>query len=344
MNPRNLLIELDDVTLGQWLKENNEPLYRKKQILDWIYKNIILNPNAMTNIPNELCLKLEKDFVCCSSKIQEELIATDGTKKLIIKLFDGNMIESVILRAKTRLTFCLSTQVGCPVQCVFCKSGEKGLIRNMTSSEILEQFFLTCEKAGGIPNNIVFMGIGEGLLNFKHLTKALDILCDKNKINFASRKITISTSGITKGIKKLADLEQQWNLAISIHAPDDKLRSKLIPDKFREPLCDILEASRYYRHKTSRMVTFEYALMKNINDDKQCALKLAKIAKENRAKVNLIPYNSTSNNEFIRPNKQQISNFKSILEKEKIQVTLRSEKGSDIIAACGQLGLGNTTK
>ncbi len=333
---KNNISEITEEILISWLKKNKEPKFRCKQILDWIYKKQIVNPDEMLNLSIVLRDKLKEDFEYQSSKVIETQISKDGTIKILIELFDKETIEAVIIKTSKRVTFCLSTQVGCPVKCYFCASGENGLVRNLSAGEIIEQFYLACEVAETRPTNIVFMGIGEGLLNFDNLTKSLDLLCNEKYIDFASRKITVSTSGISEGIRKLADLKGQWNLAISLHAPDEETRRKLIPDHLREDLDDILDACIYYREKANRMVTFEYTLIKDVNDSEYHAEELAELAWENRAKVNLIPYNMTFN-DFERPRRKTIDAFASILESKKIQVSVRLERGADLAAACGQL-------
>ncbi|UDQ97070.1 23S rRNA (adenine(2503)-C(2))-methyltransferase RlmN [Lentisphaerota bacterium WC36G] len=321
------------------IEKLNEPKFRAKQLAEWLYKKLILDANSMKNIPAKLFDKLtENDFTTCSSEIIKKQQSHDGTTKILIQLADNEVIESVIIPSDKRITFCLSTQVGCPVQCYFCASGKNGLTRNLSAGEIVEQFIHCCSIIGHkLPSNIVFMGIGEGLLNLENLLNALEIISSENEINLGARRITVSTSGWVPGIVKLADQEKQFNLALSLHAVDDEMRSKLIPGKMRYPVNKILEACRYYRQKTNRMVTYEYTLLKGINDSIVAAKKLTTLALENRAKVNLIPYNSTENNGFYRPSAKRINEFSSILEKAGVQVSVRREMGNDVDAACGQL-------
>jgi 23S rRNA (adenine2503-C2)-methyltransferase len=293
----------------------------------------------MKNIPAKLRDELKSSFICASSGMEEVCESPDGTKKLLIKLSDGELIEAVIIPSPDRITFCLSAQVGCPVQCRFCASGMDGLVRNMKAGEIIEQFYHACSVNGDLPDNIVFMGIGEGLLNFDNLLESLNILSAPEKIGMAARRITVSSSGWVPGIKKLAEQERQFNLAVSLHAPDDKLRAQLIPDKFRCPINDIVEACIYYRKKTNRMTTFEYTLLKGINDRPEHAEALAKLALKCRSKVNLIPFNGTSSGKikYERPSKETVKSFEGILKSRKVSVTVRVEKGSSDNAACGQL-------
>ena len=319
--------------------ELKEPKFRAKQLAEWLYKKLVLDYTKMRNLPASFFDKLVKsNIINCSSKVIKYNKSKDGTQKILIELADHEVIESVIIPSEKRVTFCLSTQVGCPVQCFFCASGRSGLTRNLSTGEIVEQFIHCCQLIDyKLPSNIVFMGIGEGLLNLSNLLKALTIISSENEINLGARRITVSTSGWVPGINKLADENKQFNLAISLHAVDDETRAKLIPDKMRYPVDEILEACRYYREKTNRMVTFEYTLLKGLNDSLVAAKKLAQIALENRAKVNLIPYNSTENEVFVRPSNDRIKKFASILANAGVQVSVRKEMGDDVDAACGQL-------
>ncbi len=337
MNSKPFLVSTATESFRDYLESVGEPAFRAKQITDWIYKKLEISPDAMLNVPKKLRQRLAEDFLCESMKISDTREAGDGTKKLLFELHDGENIESVIIPSPKRVTFCLSTQVGCPVRCRFCASGSTGLTRNLSSGEILEQFFLTCRELGSVPDNVVMMGIGEGLLNFTNLVEALEIISGTDKVAFAARRITISTSGWVSGIRKLADLKRQWNLAVSIHAADDQLRGTLIPPKYRCSLKEIKEACIYFREVTGRMVTFEYTLLSNVNTSGNDAARLADLAKDCRAKINLIPYNAAGNSSFDRPHPKEIREFQQALEKFGCQVTVRVEKGSDVAAACGQL-------
>ncbi len=321
------------------VEELREPKFRAKQLVEWVYKKRILDYKLMKNMPAKFFEKLTAaNIVNCSSEVIKCNKSKDGTKKILIELADKEVIESVIIPTKKRTTFCLSTQVGCPVQCYFCASGKDGLTRNLSVGEIVEQFIHCCHLIDNeLPSNIVFMGIGEGLLNLENLLKALDIISSENEINLGARRITVSTSGWVPGMKELADQEKQFNLAISLHAADDETRAKLIPKEMCYPMDEILDACRYYRRKSNRMVTFEYTLLKGLNDSHSDARKMVQIALENRAKVNIIPYNNTEGNVFMRPSNDCIREFAEILEDAGVQVTVRREMGNDVDAACGQL-------
>lgn len=332
----------DDLTC--WVSTLNEPAFRAQQIMDWVYKKWTLTPERMRNLPQQLRAKLAEDFICNSSSIETREESEDGTQKFLIKLNDGEMIESVIIPATSRSTFCLSTQVGCPVGCKFCASGAHGLTRNLEAGEIVEQFILLCIERGKLPDNLALMGIGEGLLNFTNLINALEIISEGDYIGLGSRRITVSTSGWVPGIKRLAKKGRQWNLAVSLHAPDDQLRAKIIPKKYRCPINEIIDACKYFFEITKRMITFEYVLLKGVNDHGACAEKLAELAHQCKAKINLIPYNGSEFTGFRKPDSKQVRNFKSVLLQKNIPVTERVEKGSSINAACGQLRIAGVVK
>ena len=324
--------------LSSFLKSVNEPAYRAKQIREWITRRRVTDPEKMTNLSAPLRQKLAEAFQGSCSTVREKFESEDGSCKLLLELVDGESIECAIIPALDgRFTFCLSTQVGCPVRCSFCASGEGGLVRNLTAAEILDEYVKCCEIIGRAPDNVVIMGIGEGLLNFDNLVKALDLICDpENGMALAQRRITISTSGWTPGIRALAKKGRQWNLAVSLHAPDDKTRALLIPSKFRRDIKDILDACKLHREATGRLLTFEYVLLKDINDSREFASRLVTIAREADAKINLIPYNA-ANGGFERPGRETVKKFETVLKNARVPVTVRVEKGGDSSAACGQL-------
>lgn len=313
-----------------------QPAFRAGQIMEWIFKTHELNPDRMLNLPLKLRGELKDKLICGSSQVKEISKAGDKTIKLLISMADGEAIEMVIIPSRKRITFCLSTQLGCPVGCYFCASGADGLIRNLETHEIIEQLYHGIAHIGRLPNNIVFMGIGEGLLNFDNLAAALRIITDADYIGMSPRRITISTSGYVPGIYRLIELGKPFILAISLHAVDDETRAELIPEKLRYPIAEILRACDDYEAEIGRMVTFEYTLLAGINDSAAAAGKLAAMARKHHAKINLIPYNETAM-QFKRPTEIDILNFRDILEKTGVTVMLRLEKGGKVAAACGQL-------
>lgn len=335
---------VSEAELKEWLRSIGQPEYRCTQIRGWIFKNFAVSPDEMKNVPAELRAKLTERFTFCRTREIKSDKSADGTEKLLLKLHDGECVESVIIPSLERFTFCLSTQVGCPVGCYFCASGVGGLVRNLDASEILDELFICCRKIGGVPDNIVFMGTGEPLMNFANLVAAMDIIGGSDYMGISPRRITVSTSGFVPGIIRLADEKKPWNLAVSLHAPTDKVRALLIPLKHRYPVKDICDACRYYFNNTGRIVTFEYTLVKDVNDSPAHALELASLAHGCGAKINLIPLNQVENSTFSRPDKQIISKFESIIRSKKIPVTLRIEKGDNINAACGQLRISHHGK
>ena len=317
-----------------YCRERKFPSFRAKQIYSWLYDHAAVSVDKMKNLPGELRNALAEDFYIPGSVISGSERAADGVEKLLLTLYDGECIEMVVIPAADgRVTFCLSTQVGCPVMCKFCASGKHGLTRNLLAGEMLEEFAWGIERAGR-PDNLVFMGIGEGLLNFDELAAALTTLVDDYK--FSPRRITVSTSGYVPGMKQFATLKREYNLAVSLHAVDDNTRSKIIPAHFRYPVQEILAAADEIRDANGRQYTLEYTLIAGINDSLDAAEKLGRIAVSHRAKVNLIPYNETGN-EFRRPEKSVISEFEKCVAATGARVTCRVEKGSKKTAACGQL-------
>ena len=323
--------------LTDFVRSSGESSYRAGQIYNWIVKKYLTDPKDMTNLPAAVKEKLNRHFRCGTLRIEKEEESSDGSRKLLISLSDGETVECAILGALDgRTTFCLSTQVGCPVRCAFCASGAAGFVRNLLAGELVEQYLLCCRRMGKAPDNVVIMGIGEPLLNLNNLIPALETICNPDGIALAARRVTISTSGWTPGIKELARHGRQWNLAVSLHGGDDKTRALLIPGKFRCDIKEIVEACKLHKASTGRLLTFEYVLLAGINDSPEQAAKLARIARDANAKVNLIPYNK-ANGAFERPSKEIIKKFENTLKMLQIPVTVRVEKGFESSAACGQL-------
>ena len=331
-----LLAGLTRKDFAEIVSQCNQPRFRAGQLGDWIFGKHILDPDQMSNLPAALRQALQERFLAPSSKVAAADSSADGTEKLLLRLYDGESVEMVLIPTEERMTFCLSTQVGCPVRCRFCASGADGLRRNLLSGEIIEEFISGIARAGQVPDNLVFMGIGEGLLNFEELSKALLLLTDPEGYGLSPRRITVSTSGIVPGIRKLAALGKEFTLAISLHAVNDELRSRLIPDFCRYPVAEILQAVDDYRETTGRMPTFEYTLLGGVNDSLADAAELGRLSRRHHAKINLIPYNPTDS-EFRRPSKERIGDFAKAVERAGGKVTVRRERGSAKTAACGQL-------
>jgi 23S rRNA (adenine2503-C2)-methyltransferase len=331
--------DITEAELAQWLKAHNQPAFRAKQLHAWLYSfTDCANDFAqMANLPKALREALSAEFAPCALTPCERLVDNeDGTVKWLSELLDGNTIETVLIRVPERSTVCISTQVGCPVRCVFCASGRHGLIRNLTSTEIVEQVLLASRELKQRVDNIVVMGMGEPLLNLDNLLPALNFLYSDDAIMFGQRHVTISTSGIVPGILRLAETKSSWNLALSLHAVNDEERAKIIPTEYRYPLEEIFAACEEHRRQTNRMLTLEYALIAGRNDDSERMSKLSQIAHRLRAKVNLIPCNPAGSN-CSAPALQRCRQCVNELTAQGVQATLRLSHGRNIIAACGQL-------
>ncbi|MBN2450410.1 MAG: 23S rRNA (adenine(2503)-C(2))-methyltransferase RlmN [Lentisphaeria bacterium] len=322
--------------LTTWLAERGEPGFRASQIRAWLYDKWSISFAAMRNLPKTLRTALEEHFDAFTLTAADRLEAADGTVKWLFRLRDDETIETVLLRARTRTTVCISTQVGCPVRCTFCASGRDGWVRDLTAAEIVDQVVAACHHLEQRVTNVVVMGMGEPLLNLKPVVAALDEVCDPRGLAIGGRHVTLSTSGIVPGIRHLATLRRQWRLALSLHAVSDEKRSRLIPPQYRYPLADILDACRTFRNATGRMVTFEYTLMAGVNDGDDDARALAEMARTLDAKVNLIPCNEVTEH-YRPPNPARILHFERVLTAGGAKVTVRRRRGGPIRAACGQL-------
>lgn len=311
--------------------------FRAKQIHNWIYAKSVSNIDEMSNLSKDFREELKKDFVVTESKIKVKQISKDGTIKYLVEYPDGECVETVLMRFDNRanLTACVSSQVGCAVNCSFCATGKGGFRRNLTYKEIIEQV-LTIQRDTGLKvTNIVFMGQGEPMLNLDNVLKALEIFNEDFQIG--ARRITISTSGIIPGIDKLAEMELQSTLAISLHAPNHDLRKEIMPIENKYSISDLKKSLLNYVDKTGRRITVEYILIHGYNDTPVVAKELAYLLKDLKCNVNLIPYNSVIENDYKKPSSTDIMKFKYLLEHSGKKVTVRLERGADIDAACGQL-------
>ncbi|MDO5306941.1 MAG: 23S rRNA (adenine(2503)-C(2))-methyltransferase RlmN [bacterium] len=321
----------------------NASKYRAKQIHNWIYSKSVNSIEEMTDLSKSFREELKKIATVSNSKIKIKQESKDGTLKYLVEYPDGECVETVLMRFDNRanLTACVSSQVGCAVNCSFCATGKRGFIRNLTYQEIVEQV-LTIQRDTGLKvTNIVFMGQGEPLLNLENVLKALEIF--NNDFQIGARRITISTSGIIPKIYELAELELQSTLAISLHSPIHEQRAKLMPIENKYPLNELKKALKYYIEKTGRRITIEYILIHEFNDTLEVAKKLAEFMKDLKCNVNLIPYNTVGESIYKKPNNNDIMKFKYIIEHSGKKVTVRLERGADIDAACGQLS-GKTKK
>ncbi len=331
------LLSVDEKALGDWLSLHSEARYRVAQINRWLFSSYTIDPMGMSNLPEKLRKELAQDFQLLLKKVDTRL-SDDGSAKLLFELSDRNLIESALIRLPGSVSFCLSSQVGCPVACSFCASGSSGFVRNLDEAEILEQFIHSCaENSGKRPDNIVFMGIGEPLLNYPSLIAALRILCSPDHFGISPRKITVSTSGISKGILRLAGEELPLNLAISLHASDDETRARLIPGKLREPVEEVVKAAEEYFKRSGRIVTIEYVLINGVNDEPSDARRLAAIAKRIRGKINLILLNPNGVSKFEPSTEERAKRFEKELLNSRAVFTRRQRRGFSAGAACGQL-------
>lgn len=329
-----------DYTLDElkvWMSENGESAFRGKQILSWIYKGV-MDFKGMKNIPKSLINKLEENFTITMPEIVEVYKSElDGTEKFLLGFSDGNLIESVLMRYNHGNSICISTQVGCRMGCKFCASTIEGRVRNLTTGEILSEVIAVQNYIGERISNIVLMGSGEPLDNYDNVVKFLEIVSADYGLNIGQRHITLSTCGIVPKIYELADKELSITLAISLHAFSDEKRKEIMPIANKYTISELLEACRYYLNKTKRRITFEYALVKDVNDGMEDAKALGKLLSGMLCHVNLIPVNEIKENSFKRSSKKAIDDFSEILRNNGIEVTTRREMGSDINAACGQL-------
>lgn len=333
----NNLLDYTLEELEVWMKENGESAFRGKQILSWIYKDINDFDN-MKNISKPLIFKLKENFSINMPKIIEVYKSDiDGTEKFLLGFEDGNLIESVLMRYKHGNSICISTQIGCRMGCKFCASTIDGRVRNLTTGEILAQILVVQNYIKERISNVVLMGSGEPLDNYDNVVKFLEVVSAEYGLNIGQRHITLSTCGIVPKIYELADKEFSITLAISLHAFSDEKRKEIMPIANKHTIYEILEACRYYINKTNRRITFEYALVKEINDSKEEAKSLGKLLKGMLCHVNLIPVNEIKENTYKRSSKKAIDDFSEILKSYGIEVTTRREMGSDINAACGQL-------
>ncbi len=323
--------------LEKIMEELGATKFRARQIHNWIYAKSVSSIDDMTNLGKDFREELKKRFVVTDTKIKIKQVSSDGTLKYLIEYPDGECVETVLMRFDNRanLTACVSSQVGCAVNCSFCATGKRGFIRNLSAKEIIEQV-LTIQRDTGLKvTNIVFMGQGEPLLNLKNVLEALEIF--NSDFQIGSRRITLSTSGIVPKINELASYELQSTLAISLHAPNHKLRAEIMPIENKYPIDELKKALLNYVEKTGRRITVEYIMIHNFNDTPECAKELAHLLKDLKCNINLIPYNSVNDTKYKKSSNNDIMKFKYLLEHSGKKVTVRLERGADIDAACGQL-------
>ncbi len=346
-NIKKNLIGLDKQELAEVLKELGESSFRAKQVWQWIYLKGAKDFNSITNLSISTRDKLDGLFTLNRAQVSKELISFDSTRKWLLKFLDGNEIEAVFIPEKARGTLCVSSQVGCTLNCSFCHTGTQNLVRNLTAQEIIAQVLHTKDslsdweslgEANRKLTNIVMMGMGEPLLNYENVAKALKIIVDPEGLCMSKRKITLSTSGVIPLIQRCGE-ELGVNLAISLHAVRDDLRNILVPINKKYPIKDLLEACRQYAPtvESFRKVTFEYVMLKGVNDSKQDAKELVRLIRGIPAKINLIPFNKWPGAEYECSDNKTIHEFAHIVESAGYMSPVRKPRGQDILAACGQL-------
>ena len=324
--------------LADYIVSIGEKKFRAAQLYSWMHEKLACSYDEMTNISDKLKKVLkENTLYTCLEPVRVQESQIDGTKKYLFRLYDGNLIESVFMRYHHGNSVCISSQVGCKMGCRFCASTLNGCVRNLEPSEMLDQIYRIQSLTGERVSNIVIMGSGEPMDNYDNVVKFLGLINSDKGLNISQRNITVSTCGLVPRIKQLAELKLQITLAISLHAPNDELRKTMMPIAYTYSIEQIMDACRYYLSQTARRISFEYSLFKGVNDSPECARQLIKLVHGMNCHINLIPVNPIKERDYEQSEKNSIHNFKEILEKAGVNVTIRREMGRDIDGACGQL-------
>ncbi len=327
--------------LKDFFKENDMPTFRAKQVYEWLWKKSVSSFAEMRNVSKETIQLLDEHFVILHAKITESQKSTDRTIKSAFGLYDNNNVEGVLIPTKSRMTACISSQVGCSLTCKFCATGKLDRLRNLNADEIYDQVFMLNEQAISNYNqklsNIVYMGMGEPLLNYRNVLESIDKITSTDGLGMSPKRITVSTAGIAKLIKKLGDDEVKFNLAISLHAANDKKRDYIMSINEQNSLEALKEAIVYFYEKTQTRITYEYIIFKDFNDEMSDAQELARFAKITPCKVNIIEYNPIDDGEFQQAKREKVDAFVSYLESKNLIINVRRSRGKDIDAACGQL-------
>lgn len=340
-NPRPRILDLTHSELADWVVAHGWPKFRARQLQKWLFHRRATSFEQMSDLPKSMREQLTAEFQLFGADVESHQVASDRTEKLLLKLADGETIECVLMREPERVTVCISTQVGCAMGCVFCASGMLGLKRNLTAGEILEEILRLQTLLGPDERitNIVVMGIGEPLANLPAVLQVLAAASSPEGLGIGARHITVSTVGLPAKIREFAHTGKQYNLAISLHAPNNSLRDRLVPVNDKIGIDAILDAADEFFDVTGRRVTFEYVLLAQVNDEPQHAQQLAQLLRGRCAHVNLIPMNGVSVLPYHEPAAPRTQQFAEILEQAGIPTTIRKRKGADIDAACGQLRL-----
>jgi len=327
--------------LQDFFVSKGEKAFKGKQVYQWLWNKSVYDFNEMTNVSKKSRQILEENFVINQAEIYQTQKSLDGTIKNAVRLFDGLIVESVLIPTENRTTACVSSQVGCSLDCNFCATAKLKRMRNLNPDEIYDQVVTIDRQSRENYNrplsNIVFMGMGEPLMNFNNVLKAIDKITSDQGLGMAAKRITVSTSGIPKMIKKIADQQVKFKLAVSLHSAVEEIRNKIMPFTENFPLIELLESLQYWYSKTKSKITYEYVVWKGINDDKKSIEALVKFCKYLPCKVNLIQYNSIGGDLFKQASHQVINSYVQALEEANIIVKIRKSRGEDIDAACGQL-------
>jgi len=339
-SPRNIRhLGLNDITY--WFKQRGEPTFRGKQVYEWLWQKAAHTFDDMSNLPKATREALKTDFVINSFESVISQISKDGTIKNAFHLYDNKRVEGVLIPAEKRMTACISSQVGCSLECKFCATGKLKRERNLGADEIYDEVVFiqkqTLEKYNTPLTNIVFMGMGEPLLNYNNVMEAIQKITSPEGLNFAAQRITLSTAGVAKMIRRLGDDNVRFNLALSLHAVTDEKRSKIMPINDTNKLEEVADALKYFYSKTQTKVTYEYIVFKDFNDTMGDAYKLAEFCKIVPCKVNLIEYNPIDGGDFKQTSPERMGSFVKLLRARGIIVNIRHSRGKDIDAACGQL-------
>lgn len=338
------LVGLSRAELSELLHSWDQPEYRTNQIYKWLHHQNVDGFDEMTNLSKSLRNRLSENFRLKTLLLHQREIAADGTEKYLWKLYDDRFIESVLIPETRRNTICISSQVGCSLGCKFCATGTMGLIRNLTTGEIVEQVLQIKKLSKHRITNVVFMGMGEPFMNYHRSVQAAQILGDPEGLAIAGKRITISTSGVAPKIIQYADEKLPFGLAISLHAPTQELRESIMPIAKKFPLDELLESAKYYTSAKKRnRITFEYVLLHGINDSVQQAKELIKLLSPLRCKLNLIPCNQNDLG-YVPPSDEEVNRFAQTLMQAPFAITVRKNRGEDITAACGQLAVKTAEK
>ena len=327
--------------LKSFFEKHNKPTFRATQAYEWLWKKSVSSFDDMRNISKEIIELLDQNFVIQHAQITEYQKSTDRTIKSAFGLYDNNTVEGVLIPTKNRMTACISSQVGCSLNCKFCATGKLDRLRNLNADEIYDQVFMLNEQALSNYNqrlsNIVYMGMGEPLLNYRNVLESIEKITSTDGLGMSPKRITVSTAGIAKLIKKLGDDQVKFNLALSLHAANDKKRNHIMPINEQNSLDSLKKAIIYFYEKTETRITYEYIIFKNFNDELSDAQELAEFAKITPCKINIIEYNAIDNGEFQQAKREKVDAFVNYIESKSLIVNVRRSRGKDIDAACGQL-------